>query len=302
MEKVYFSPDGVFNSVNMKTLYNSETGDYLRDEIKLELVTSGRDLLAEKEAALPQKLGLLIGNPDFGGAVSDGAQERSADFSNVLDNVERGSGLAPLPGTEKEVQQIQALLKANQWRETTLINAAATEETLKTMLKPNVLHIATHGCFEEDVKGEIQYNNNPLYRSGLLLSGAAATLENKADLRGNVQTGKEDGILTAFEALNLNIDNTDLVVLSACETVLGEIRNGEGVYGLQRAFKLAGARTIMMSLWKVNDHTTQELMVSFYENWLGGMSKRAAFDMAQTQLKTKYDHPYYLGAFVLIGE
>ncbi len=170
------------------------------------------------------------------------------------------------------------------------------------MLKPNVLHIATHGFFQGDVEGEIKYNTNPLYRSGILLSGAAETLESKPDLRGNVQTGKEDGILTAFEALNLNIDNTDLVVLSACETGLGEIRNGEGVFGLQRAFKLAGARTILMSLWKVNDQTTQELMVSFYENWLGGMSKRAAFDKAQTQLKTNYPHPYYWGAFVLIGE
>ncbi len=302
MKRVYFSPDGVFHSINMKTLYNPETGNYLGDEIDLELVTSGKDVLQEKVAPLPQKLGLLIGNPDFGREANDTSRERNTDFAELLASVERGSGLSPLPGTEKEVQQIQALLKANQWRVTTLLNADATEEALKNMLKPNVLHIATHGFFQEDVKGEIKYNNNPLYRSGLLLSGAAKTLESKVDLRGNAQIGNEAGILTAFEALNLNIDNTDLVVLSACETGLGEIRNGEGVYGLQRAFKLAGARTILMSLWKVNDQTTQELMVSFYENWFGGMSKREAFDTAQTQLRAKYEHPYYWGAFVLIGE
>ncbi|MFN0050473.1 MAG: CHAT domain-containing protein [Cytophagales bacterium] len=302
IKKVYFSPDGVFHSLNMETLYNPETGKYLKDEIKLELITSGKDLLQVKQAPLPQKLGLLIGNPAFGGKADVASGERNAVFNNLLLSVERGSGVSPLPGTEKEVQQIQSLLKANKWRETTLLNAEAKEEILKNMLKPNVLHIATHGFFQQDIDGEIKYNTNPLYRSGILLSGAAATLENKADLRGNVQAGKEDGILTAFEALNLNIDNTDLVVLSACETGLGEIRNGEGVFGLQRAFKLAGARSILMSLWKVNDQTTQELMVSFYQKWLGGMTKRAAFEKAQSELKTKYPQPYYWGAFVLIGE
>lgn len=244
----------------------------------------------------------LNNNLSFGGKVDIASGERNTLFNNLLASVERGDGISPLPGTEKEVQQIQSLLKTNKWREITLLNADAKEESLKKMLKPNVLHIATHGFFQSDVDGKISYDSNPLYRSGILLSGAAETLQKKSDLRGNAQLGKEDGILTAFEALNLNIDNTDLVVLSACETGLGEIRNGEGVFGLQRAFKLAGARTILMSLWRVNDSTTQELMVIFYENWLKGMSKRAAFNKAQAQLKVKYPHPYYWGAFVLIGE
>ena len=122
----------------------------------------------------------------------------------------------------------------------------------------------------------IIYQNNPLYRSGLLLSGAEKVFQNNENIRGNTQIGKEDGVLTAFEAMNLNIENTELEVLSACETGLGEIRNGEGVYGLQRDFQVAGARSLLISLWKVSDQVTQELMLDFYANWLGGMSKREA--------------------------
>jgi CHAT domain-containing protein len=142
----------------------------------------------------------------------------------------------------------------------------------------------------------------------LLFSGAENTIESKVKLANNEvllnRSVTDDGILTAFEAMNLNLDNTDLVVLSACETGLGDIKTGEGIYGLQRSFLVSGAKTIIMSLWSVSDDATQELMTKFYKKWISGKSKREAFKEAQLELKLneRFAYPYYWGAFVMVGE
>ena len=134
-------------------------------------------------------------------------------------------------------------------------------------------------------------------RSGLLFTGAGELLENNNIYDFN----KKDGILTAYEAMNLNLDHTELVVLSACETGVGEIKSGEGVYGLQRSFIVAGAKNVIMTLFKVNDQVTQELMNDFYKQWLETGDMRMAFQNAKIKIKNKYQKPVYWGSFVLIG-
>lgn len=196
------------------------------------------------------------------------------------------------------------------------LGETALEECIKQVDNPPVLHLATHAFFLEDIQKQEKIRlmgvemqrmaETPLLRSGLLFAGAARILKGKEPLEG-----LENGILTAREALDLNLDNTELVVLSACDTGLGEIRNGEGVYGLQRAFQVAGADAVLMSLWKVDDKAARDFMIAFYNKWLSsdrsvesfaGVSKRDAYDHAVAVMKSRYPAPFYWGAFVMVGE
>jgi CHAT domain-containing protein len=298
IKKIYFSPDGVYNSINLNTLLNPKTKHYLLEEIDLQLLTTSKDLLVSKNEESYNKLAYLLGFPNYQTTKEKRAtlveKERGAQPAYYALNLERGNNLEDLPGTKTEVENIATMLSAKGWQPQVLVGDDALEETLKDAFKPRVLHIATHGYFQAD--SLLSARTNPLLQSGLMLTGAGRTLA------GDKDDKTEDGILTAYEAMNLNLDNTDLVVLSACETGLGEIRNGEGVYGLQRAFKVAGAKSIIMSLWKVNDEATQQLITSFYQFWLESGDKRTAFKKAQLSILSKYPNPYYWGAFVIVGE
>ncbi len=218
--------------------------------------------------------------------------------------------LCPLPGSAVEVQSIGELLRGKSWVVSSYQGEQALEEVVKGAASPRVLHLATHGFFMSDQQvkrakgssGEASGLEDPMMRSGLFFAGADRMLKGDPPI-----DGVESGVLTAYEASALNLQGTELVVLSACETGRGHVQSGEGVFGLRRALQEAGAEAVLMSLWSVPDTETQELMTLFYQNWLGGMEKPEALRRAQMmerdRVKKRYgkDLPYYWGVFNSCG-
>ncbi|GJM27492.1 MAG: hypothetical protein DHS20C17_01270 [Cyclobacteriaceae bacterium] len=288
VNKVFVSPDGVYNKINLNALRVPNSKDYLIDQLSIVPVTSTRDLTEQRPEIESRGPVVLMGNPDFlWEGVEPAATSQLDQVSDYLD---------PLPGTENEVQSINELMDGT-WTSELYTGTDAREQVLKQIQNPRVLHIATHGYFSKDV---LQNSvNNEFLNSGLMLAGASNALYYRRNqLAFDVE---EDGILTAYEAMNLNLDHTELVILSACETGLGTVKNGEGVYGLQRAFKVAGAESIVISLWRVDDQTTQKLLYYFYQEWLKNHDKQIAFKKAQIKLREEYIYPYYWAAFVMVG-
>ena len=293
IKKVWFSADGVYHKINLNTLKNPATGKFLSEEMDISLLGSTKDLLKTFPDESENRLACLVGNPAFNpGQVAMAGKSRSGPEHSYYFKPDPSMEVAALPGTQQEVDEVAGILNKQGWEVQEFAGAEASEEKVKDSYKPRVMLLSTHGFFRSDTAS----GSNPLLHSGLLLAGATKTLR-----EGHSGEG-EDGILTAYEAMNLNLDNTELVVLSACETGLGEIRNGEGVYGLQRAFQVAGARNLIMSLWKVDDAVTQKLMTSFFRHWLNGKSKQAAFAQAQKEIRAQHPEPYYWGAFVMLGK
>jgi CHAT domain-containing protein len=210
----------------------------------------------------------------------------------------RGVSFTDLSGTELEIVQIDSSLKSINFQTKFYTKHDASELLIKNLASlssnaqsPTILHIATHGFFLNNSENL----SDPMLRSGIALAGINDYLQDGDKYQG------EDGIVKASEIILMDLLNTEVVGLSACETGLGDIKNGEGVYGLQRALKVAGAKAIIMSLWKVDDTATQLLMSSFYAAYTTH-DKRTAFKMAQQKLKERYKEPFYWGAFVMIGE
>jgi tetratricopeptide (TPR) repeat protein len=291
-KKLYVSLDGIYNKVNINTI-QLPSGRSLLEAKDIHFVTNTKDILSFNKTKTLSKTAFLVGFPDY-----------------KLDLPANLAKLSPLPGTEKEVNTIQALLKAKAYTIKTYMAKTATEENVKKVNSPTILHIATHGFFlessvfaSEETRAfgiePMKAYENPLLRSGLLFAGADKTI-NEMNTKDNKDN--DDGVLNAFEAMVLNLDNTDLVILSACQTGLGEIKSGEGVYGLQRSFQIAGASSIITSLWEVSDEGTQDLMSAFYKYWLQTGNKHDAFRKAQLEIKDKYQYPFYWGAFVLVGQ
>jgi CHAT domain-containing protein/tetratricopeptide (TPR) repeat protein len=290
---IYISCDGVFNKVNFNSLFNPARRRWVIEDFTLRLLSSTRELIQQPIARQEKPTASLFGFADFNLGLPNVQTSDTRGTARAFGF--EGTEIPMLPATEKELDGIYHVLQSKNWDVQSFEKNEATEENLKKLESPKLIHIATHGFFlsDIDVNENEELLNNPLFRSGVLLAGAG--------LERNIAQQNDDGVLTAFEAMNLNLDKTELVVLSACETGLGEIRNGEGVYGLQRSFLVAGAQSILMSLWQVDDVATQELMNTFYSFWLDGVERHQAFRVAQLKLKEKYPDPYYWGAFVMVG-
>lgn len=309
--KVYFSPDGVYNQISINTVINPATNKFLLDAYDIRMVTNTREVLSATIPKANSQSSVLIGYPKFN-LRSSGSSTENATRNLTRGTLTRGlrggllrymrgeDGISVLPGTQEEINQISKLSNNPE----VFMEDLASERLIKQIISPMVLHIATHGYFlEEDdtdhnpMGEKSTYIPSPLLKSGIILSGA----ENFLKTGIPVNDEGDDGILTAYEAMNLKLEDTDLVVLSACETGLGVVKNGEGVYGLQRAFKMAGAKSLIMSLWSVDDAATQELMSAFYSEKLKTNDQHTAFRKAQQMLKEKYSHPFFWGAFIMVG-
>ncbi len=311
INKVSYSPAGKLYTIAFNAL---PVGDkkVLMDKYELQQYTSTREIaLRNNEKESTPKSIALFGDATFTldslQLVKNGKVSSVISTNTYLPST-RGSNSATwgtLPGTAEEVKKIQQLFIQNKIQTKAFTQTKASEEGLKLLSgsSPEVLHIATHGFFlpepdekHTDVKNANTYSlaNDPLLRSGLILSGGNYAWSGKTPING-----VEDGIATAYEISQLDLSKTELVVLSACETALGDIKGSEGVFGLQRSFKMAGVKKLIVSLWQVPDKETAELMTLFYADWLKGNTIENAFYKAQSEMRKKYS-PFYWAAFVLV--
>jgi len=301
--QILVSPDGGLNLIPFGALVD-EGEHYLIENYSITYLTSGRDLLRSFGTASPPNRPLVIANPLFdGSASSEGVSSQPSSTTTVKRSIDFTKfKYPPLPGTALEAREIAVLLKDAQ----VLTGAYATEMAVKLFVRPRILHIATHGFFLEDQKSvgpamralvrERMDSSleNPLLRSGLILAGVT---------QRNSGAG-EDGVLSALETAALDLRGTQLVVLSACETGIGDVKIGEGVFGLRRALVLAGAESQVISLWQVDDKATRDLMVDFYTRLRRGEGRGEALRNAElTIMKTVgREHPYFWASFIEVGD
>jgi len=326
VDLVLLAPDGALNMVSFAGLMDRD-GKYLTEKTPIHYLSSGRDLIRLKNQAEAVAGLFALGDPDYGASVVARRPESaitadtiSQEAYHAARNVRSGCAelkditVSSLPGTRQEIEQVVAI-----WKESTgeaavfYFGSDASEERFKAEAWGNrVIHLATHGYFLEGVcqpevlqarrlDSDVGYvGENPLLLSGLFLAGANLHGQDADSL------GAEDGILTAEEVMAMNLDGTELVVLSACETGLGEVKAGEGVYGLRRAFQMAGARTVISALWPVSDKTTADMMSRLYDR----KGESLPETIRRIQLKSinelrsqnKADHPFSWGAFIALGD
>ena len=319
VETVYYSPSGLLHNISFAAIpYNDSL--LLSDKYELVYMASTRNIVNKKLQKDISEFNVAI----YGGLNYDTdtiamlAAANNYNIDNLLasrsittSDSTRGGTWNYLQGTLDEAENIESMFDNNNINTNLFTANNGVEESFKSLSgrnSPEIIHLATHGFFFPDPEKEkpddrmmslqdkkvFKESDNPLIRSGLIMSGANLAWNGEA-----IPEGIDDGILTAYEVSGLDLYNTELVVLSACETGLGDIKGSEGVYGLQRSFKMAGVDYLVMSLWQVPDKETSKFMQLFYQNMLAKQSVGEAFRNAQKVMKKKYD-PYYWAAFVLI--
>jgi len=326
---VYFSTSGLLHRLNFSAVPVSQDS-MLADKYELVELGSTRQLVVPQQFAMKNNYALLFGGIQYdmdstaiisanSGLENGTLTSRGGLSFSQTDPTLRSGSWNYLPGTEKEIVAVAKMMQNNGIETQSRSGWEATEEAFKTIgqnqkQSPRILHFATHGFFFPDPKyvsyrqsalGEDQEpvfrtSDNPLIRSGMLLAGANYAWSRPAGSK-SIRPDMEDGILTAYEISQMNLSHTELVVLSACETGLGDIQGNEGVYGLQRAFKIAGVRYLIMSLWQVPDKQTSHLMITFYKKWLEEkMEIPEAFRAAQKELREAGLDPYQWAGFILM--
>lgn len=316
IKTVYFSPAGYLNKMAIEHLYNGEKHfDAMYDVVRL---SSTREICFKSpqyKYASAVLYGGLTYDEDDATMIAEsrkirGEQASMTEVFRGFDSSVTRKGWKYLPGTLEEVNQVSSIISKNKISCEVFTSGEGNEESFKALSGNNfgILHIATHGFYMTETQAErndyfatnpfVSQNAgsgiSPLHRAGLLMAGG-----NKAWKGEPVPDGVEDGILTAAEIASLDLNSCDVVVLSACETGLGEITD-EGVLGLQRAFKNAGVNTIIMSLWEVDDQATSLMMQTFYRNLVRGKNKRESFTTAQDEVRKKYSDPRYWAAFIML--
>ena len=299
------SPDGELNLIPFEALYD-ENNQYLIQRYSFSYLTTGRDLLRLDTKVKKSSPPVVFSDVNYSqqetmiaGKVRGSENLRSVDFTSLK--------FPSLKSTKEEGEVIKKIFP-----ETNIITGKqATETAIKQLKTPSFLHLATHGFFLPDQqKPDVTTNafnhqleepkalnlENPLLRSGLALAGFN-------DRQNKQSKNASDGVLTALEVAGLSLRGTKLVVLSACETGKGTVKLGEGIYGLRRALVIAGSQSQVLSLWKVSDEGTKDLMVKYYANLKAGKGRHEALREVQLELinNPKYQHPYYWSSFIPSG-
>jgi CHAT domain-containing protein len=314
--RLLIAPDGLLNLVPFAALVDRQ-GRYLVERYSISYLMSGRDLLRSPVGRPGEREAVIVADPDYGargGAIASRSRDiglpaglaQSAGSNFNRDQIY----FPPLKGTAGEARALKAILP----RATVLTGDRATEAALKQLHSPGILHVATHGFFLRNQELELvgapdareaivrsvgpseQPVENPLLRSGLALAGVNQRL-------GRADQG-DDGVLTALEATGLDLWRTKLVVLSACDTGVGEVKNGEGVFGLRRALSLAGSETQVMSLWPVSDLGARDLMTEYYKALERGEGRGDGLRHVQLEMLKRQGrrHPFYWASFIQSGE